>query len=76
MSKRKLRFFLSDSIHRYYNRKSQRKCRLYGQKAFEVLVSKYGLIDPTKYAKKKVSLVKANAEVCRKAVCGKIARTV
>ena len=32
-----------------YKRKSQRKCRLYGQKAFEVLVERYGLIDPTKY---------------------------
>jgi len=33
----------------YYNRKSQRRSRLYGTQAFELLVSKYGLIDPTKY---------------------------
>lgn len=50
MSKRRLRFYLSTGIHRYYNRKSQRKCRLYGQKAFEVLTTKFGLIDPSKYA--------------------------
>ena len=49
MSKRKLRFYLNNSLYRYYNRKSQRKCRLYGQKAFEVLTTKFGLIDPTKY---------------------------
>ena len=51
MSKRRLRLYLSNSLYRYYNRKSQRKCRLYGQKAFEVLVTKFGLIDPSKYAK-------------------------
>jgi group II intron reverse transcriptase/maturase len=51
MSKRKLRFYLSNSIHRYYNRKSQRKCRLYGQDAYGTLVARYGLIDPTKYVK-------------------------
>jgi RNA-directed DNA polymerase len=49
MSKRNLRFYLSNSLYRYYNRKSQRKCRLYRQKAFEVLTTKFGLIDPTKY---------------------------
>jgi RNA-directed DNA polymerase len=49
MSKRRLRFFLSSRLHRYYERKSQRKCRLYGHNAFEVLTTKYGLIDPTKY---------------------------
>jgi group II intron reverse transcriptase/maturase len=50
MSKRRLRFYLYNSLTRYYNRKSQRKSRLYGQKAFEVLVTRYGLIDPSKYA--------------------------
>ena len=50
MSKRRLRAYLNSSLYRYYNRKSQRKCRLYRQKAFEVLVAKFGLIDPTKYA--------------------------
>ena len=49
MSKRRLRVYLSTRLFRYYNRKSQRKCRLYRQKAFEVLVTKFGLIDPTKY---------------------------
>ena len=51
MSKRRLRYYMYNSLNRYYKRKSQRKCRLYGQKAFEVLTTKYGLIDPTKYAK-------------------------
>ena len=51
MSKRKLRFYLSNSNFRYYNRKSQRKCRLYGQDAYGTLVANYGLIDPTKYVK-------------------------
>jgi len=50
MSKRRLRLYLAESLYRYYNRKSQRKSRLYGQKAFEVLVTKYGLIDPSRYA--------------------------
>lgn len=50
MSKRRLRFFLSHRLYRYYNRKSQRKSRLYGQEAFEVLKVRYGLIDPTKYS--------------------------
>ena len=52
MSKRRLRYYLSNSIYRYYNRKSQRKCRLYGQNAYETLVQKYGLIDPTKHSLK------------------------
>ncbi len=34
---------------RYYKRKSQRRSRLYGTQAFDLLVYKYGLIDPTKY---------------------------
>ncbi len=50
MSKRQLRFYLSKRIYRYYNRKSQRKCKLYGQDAFGALVKNFGLIDPTKYA--------------------------
>lgn len=49
VSKRRLRYYLSESLNRYYKRKSQRRCRLYGQNAFEVLVTKYRLIDPTKY---------------------------
>lgn len=50
MPRRRLRFYLVNTIHRYYNRKSQRKSRLYRQKAFEVLKARYGLIDPTTYA--------------------------
>jgi group II intron reverse transcriptase/maturase len=50
MSKRRLRAYLNNSLYRYYHRKSQRKCRLYRHNAFEVLVTRFGLIDPTKYA--------------------------
>lgn len=49
MSKRTLRYYLLDQLNRYYNRKSQRRSSLYGQQAFEMLVHKYGLIDPTTY---------------------------
>lgn len=53
-AKLKLRYYLKDRLYRYYNRKSQRKSRLHRQQAFEKLVAKYGLIDPTKfYAKAK-----------------------
>ena len=47
MSNRDLRFYLLGSLNRYYCHKSQRKCRLYGQNAFETLTIRYGLIDPT-----------------------------
>lgn len=50
MSKRRLRAYLNNSLYRYYQRKSQRKCRLYRHNAFEVLVTRFGLIDPTKYS--------------------------
>lgn len=50
MPRRRLRFYLVTTIHRYYNRKSQRKSRLYRQKAFEVLKARFGLIDPTMYS--------------------------
>lgn len=56
MSKRRLRGYLCTRLYRYYNRKSQRKSRLYRQKAFEVLVSKFGLIDPTTYVLSPVHL--------------------
>jgi RNA-directed DNA polymerase len=56
MSKRRLRFYLFERLNRYYARKSQRKCRLYGQKAFEVLTTRYGMIDPIKYVVSKARL--------------------
>ncbi len=49
-AKRSLRYYLFDRLKRYYKRKSQRKCKLYNQGAFKVLVEKYGLKDPTQYA--------------------------
>ena len=75
MSKRRLRYYLSTRLYRYFNRKSQRKSRLFRQEAFAVLVQQYGLIDPTKYSTQRLP-VKAHEEVFRKAVCGKTARTV
>jgi len=50
MSKRNLRLYLRNSLYRYYNRKSQRKSRFYRQNAFEVLVARFGLLDPSIYA--------------------------
>ena len=49
-AKRNLRYYLGKKLQRYYKRKSQRKCKLYNQGALRVLVNKYGLVDPTKYA--------------------------
>lgn len=46
MAKRKLRWYLVDKLNRYYNRKSQRRSKLYSRRAFEVLTTKYGLVDP------------------------------
>lgn len=48
-SKRAIRYYLNTSLYRHYNRKSQRKSSMYGQHAFEILVNKFGLVDPTKY---------------------------
>jgi group II intron reverse transcriptase/maturase len=48
-SKRAIRYYLNTSLYRYYNRKSQRKSSMYRQHAFEILVKKYGLVDPIKY---------------------------
>jgi RNA-directed DNA polymerase len=49
--KRGLRHYLNNKLYKYYNRKSQRKSSMYRQHAFDILVSKYGLIDPTKYSR-------------------------
>lgn len=43
-----LKRYLRQRLYRYYNRKSQCKTRLYGQRAFDRLVQNYGLIDPYK----------------------------
>ena len=49
-AKRNLRHYLGKKLTRFYKRKSQRKCKLHNRGAFQVLVDKYGLIDPSKYA--------------------------
>lgn len=43
---KELEDYLRNRLFRYYNRKSQRKSRLYGQQAFDKLVREYGLIKP------------------------------
>ncbi|MCF6332827.1 MAG: hypothetical protein L3J11_06040 [Draconibacterium sp.] len=43
---KELEDYLRKRLLRYYNRKSQRKTRLYGQQAFDKLVKEYGLIKP------------------------------
>lgn len=43
---KELEDYLRNRLYRYYNRKSQRKTRLYGQQAFDKLVKEYGLIKP------------------------------
>jgi len=60
VAKRDLRHYLQERLYRYYNRKSQRRSRLYRQQAFEKLVQRYGLIDPTKFQKRLI--VKASEE--------------
>lgn len=47
-AQRDLRYYLCDRLRRYYRRKSQRRSKLYRRKAFDVLVRKYGLVDPSK----------------------------
>lgn len=49
IAKKKLTYYLRLRLAKYFNRKSQRKSRLYRKQAFELLVRKYGLIDPIKY---------------------------
>ena len=50
VAKRKLNYYLRLRLHKYFNRKSQRKSRLYRKQAFEILVNKFGLIDPLKFS--------------------------
>lgn len=44
VSFRKLDSYIRNRLNRYYNRKSQRKSRLYGQEAYKLLTEKYGLV--------------------------------
>jgi len=49
VAKAKLNYYLRTRLTKYFNRKSQRKSRLYRKQAFELLVNKFGLIDPQRY---------------------------
>jgi group II intron reverse transcriptase/maturase len=49
VAKRKLNYYLRTRLVKYFNRKSQRKSRLYRKQAFEFLVKHFGLIDPIKF---------------------------
>ena len=46
ISFKKLDDYLRSRLNRYYNRKSQRKSRLYGQEAYKLLTEQYGLVKP------------------------------
>jgi len=48
---RKLRWYLMDRIYRFFRRKSQRRSKLSNRGAFQWLVDKHGLIDPTRVAR-------------------------
>ena len=50
IAKQQLNYYLRTRLIQYFNRKSQRKSRLYRKQAFELLVHKFGLIDPLKYS--------------------------
>ena len=49
LAKQELNFYLRTRLAKYFNRKSQRKSRLHRTRAFELLVTKFGLIDPLRY---------------------------
>ncbi len=49
--KRNLKYYLRNKLNRYYKRKSQRSCKLYNKRAYEILKEKYGLIEITDYKK-------------------------
>jgi len=49
IAKKHLSDYLRMRLLKYFNRKSQRKSRLYRKQAFELLVQRFGLIDPTKF---------------------------
>ena len=49
VAKAQLNYYLRLRLHKYFNRKSQRKSRLYRKQAFELLVKNFGLIDPKRY---------------------------
>ena len=51
VAKRQLNYYLRMRLLRYFNRKSQRKSRLYRKQAFGILVRRYGLIDPLHYSR-------------------------
>lgn len=46
---RALNHYLHKKLYRFYNRKSQRKSRLYGQRAKEILETRYGLVNVLTY---------------------------
>ena len=45
----KLKWYLAQRIYQFYKRKSQRKGKLHKQGAMDLLIRKYGLVDPVKY---------------------------
>ena len=55
-SKRNLRYYLFRKLRRFYKRKSQRKSKLYTKGALDYLIEHYGLIDPSKYFSKRITV--------------------
>ena len=55
-SKRSLRYYLFRKLRRFYKRKSQRKSKLYTKGAMDHLIKHYGLIDPSKYFPKRLTV--------------------
>ena len=75
MQLKEMDHYLNQRLWRYYQRKSQRKSRLHGQQAYQMLIEKYGLIRPYRPSAHKP--VNALSRILReKAVCGKTARPV
>lgn len=49
-AQRKIRYYLMNKLYRFYRRKSQRKCKLYRQNAYDVLIRKHKMYDILPYA--------------------------
>lgn len=49
-AQKRLRYYLSMKLFRYYKRKSQRRCKLYRKGALDYLIKKYRLINPATYS--------------------------
>jgi group II intron reverse transcriptase/maturase len=74
ITRRRLSIYLKDRLYRHQKRKSQRFNYYFCRSTYRRWIEKVGLIDPGKYGI--ATSANTRDEVHRKAVCGKIARTV